>query len=81
MNAFEKALMVLTLVGVVGISGCSTPPKPFEYESNREIKPGPGLFSGDDGYFTIYQQRPPSEDKSPQDSKIEEQTSSEENIK
>ena len=51
-----------------GLAGCAASPKPFEYESHRELKPGPGLFSGDNGYFTIYPQQDPSATDSPKDS-------------
>ena len=50
--------MMIRLMGLFLILsclwGCNTPPKPFEYESDRELKPGKGLFSGEDGVFTIY---------------------------
>lgn len=33
------------------LSGCGG--SDFEYPDNRDLKPGPGLFSGDDGVFTL----------------------------
>lgn len=44
--------------GIVGLclflGSCATPPEPFTYTPDNELKPGPGLFSGEDGVFTIY---------------------------
>jgi len=41
-------------LSVALIVGCATAPEPFEYEPDNELKPGPGLFSGEDGAFTVY---------------------------
>lgn len=55
--------------GVVGIGlvlgACATSPEPFDYRPADEIKPGPGLFSGDDGVFTLYGKpgKAPAEDE------------------
>ncbi|WP_373501777.1 hypothetical protein [Desulfococcus sp.] len=56
---------MVILAAVVGLFpwACTHAPKPFAYETNRELKPGPGLFSGEDGVFTIYGA---SEDPEPQ---------------
>lgn len=59
---------------VVAGSGCATPPEPYEYggfdqelqTGPGELKEGPGLFSGENGYFTIYKQPPSSEKESPE---------------
>jgi hypothetical protein len=40
-------------IGLV-IGACATSPEPFEYQPENELKSGPGLFSGDDGVFTLY---------------------------
>ena len=80
MKKLWKGLSVLLAIWMVGLNGCSTSPKPFEYESDRELKPGPGLFSGEDGYFTIYQQSPPSEDKAAKNPEAKEESISEEDI-
>jgi hypothetical protein len=72
MNILWKGLTVLAAVLMVGLNSCSTSPKPFEYESHRELKPGPGLFSGEDGSFTIYQQQGLSEGKSDKGSETNE---------
>jgi hypothetical protein len=72
MKKLRKGLIVLAAVLLVGLNGCSTSPKPFEYETHRELKPGPGLFSGEDGYFKIYQQQHPSKGKSDKGSETKE---------
>jgi hypothetical protein len=55
-QGFGGAVWIVILTVVVGLfpCACAGPPKPFVYETNRELKPGPGLFSGEDGVFTIY---------------------------
>ena len=54
MNKFIKWLGIVLLFGMVVLNGCSTVPKPFEYQPDNELKKGPGLFSGEEGKFTIY---------------------------
>lgn len=48
-------MLVLRIVIAAGIfcclAGCGG--SDFEYSDNRDLKPGPGLFSGDDGVFTL----------------------------
>ena len=46
--------MLLAFILLAFIGGCSTAPKPFDYQSDNALKKGPGLFSGEDGAFTIY---------------------------
>jgi hypothetical protein len=38
---------------MLGMGGCSTG-KEYTYEPSSETPPGPGIFSGKDGVFTIY---------------------------
>ena len=35
------------------LASCGTSPEPYVYEPSHELKPGRGLFSGEDGVFTI----------------------------
>jgi hypothetical protein len=53
-----KRMMVLAGVGLWLLVGCATPPEPFHYQPDNELKPGPGLFTGKEGAYTIYG-RPP----------------------
>jgi hypothetical protein len=54
-----KRLIVLAGVGFWLLGGCATPPQPFHYQPDNELKPGPGLFTGQEGAYTIYG-RPPA---------------------
>ena len=46
--------LVLVVLLVIGIAGCASTPQSFEYHDDRDEKPGPGLFSGEEGGFVIY---------------------------
>jgi hypothetical protein len=50
-----KWIPSLTLVFMLaaGLAACSSAPKPFEYHDVREEKPGPGLFTGEEGGVVI----------------------------
>ena len=54
-----KRLMLLGGVGLCLLAGCATPPEPFHYQSDNELKPGPGIVTGEEGVYTIYG-RPPA---------------------
>ncbi|MEQ8356808.1 MAG: hypothetical protein RH942_14795 [Kiloniellaceae bacterium] len=43
--------LLLILAGVV--AGCAEM-KPLDYAATDEIKPGPGLLTGEDGEFVLY---------------------------
>ena len=47
-----KLWLLVTLLALVGCGGGS---QSFEYHAADDPPPGPGLFSGPDGTFTIYQ--------------------------
>ena len=49
-----KRLVMLGGVGLWLLAGCATPPQPFHYQPDNELKPGPGLFTGEAGVYTIY---------------------------
>ena len=56
-------LVLLTAVPALILTACTTPPRPFTYESDRDLKPGPGLFSGEDGVFKIPRPENPEKQK------------------
>jgi len=45
-------ICILTFAAL--LCGCAVTPQPFDYHDDREEKPGPGLFSGDRGGYTVY---------------------------
>ncbi len=59
-----KRLMVLSGVGFWLLAGCATPPQPFHYQPDNELKPGPGIFTGKAGVYTIYGRPPVVKDES-----------------
>ena len=67
------SICLIILVGVYAsvLGACATAPEPWEYEDQREVKSGPGLFSGEDGVFTIYRKPLPEPTESEPDSSAE----------
>lgn len=55
----KRLLPVLSAVGLFMVLSC-TAMEPYDYENERDQKPGPGLFSGENGAFTIYQSPEPN---------------------
>ena len=51
-----KSIFILTrcCILVLFISGCSATVEPFVYEQSNELKPGPGVLTGEQGTYTIY---------------------------
>lgn len=43
-------------LSVLLLAGCATG-KDYAYEPSQDTPPGPGLFSGNDGVFTIYSEQ------------------------
>ena len=64
MIALSQWLGAIVFIALISLGGCSTSPEPFEYQSNRELKKGPGVVSGEDGVFTIYRKPALREDNS-----------------
>lgn len=58
-NRLMRYLQAGTLVVCLFLCGCGG--EPYTYESNNELKTGPGLFSGEDGEIKIFEQK--KEDK------------------
>lgn len=61
MKSIRRLSWVGILVAVLGLAACATSTEPFEYESYNEVKPGPGVFTGEKGTWTIYRQEVPAE--------------------
>jgi len=49
----EKHIIPLCLLAAALLAGCGG--KEYTYVEDQETKPGPGLFSGEDGVFRIYE--------------------------
>ncbi len=61
-----KWIFLLTAAALIAaLAGCASLPQPFVYHDDRDEKPGPGLFSGDEGGFVIYGE-PPVQKKDPE---------------
>lgn len=61
MKSIRKRVAIIILVLGIALSACATSPEPYDYGFDQdlptgpgELKEGPGLFSGEDGVFTIY---------------------------
>jgi hypothetical protein len=50
----RRIVFGLILVAAIAVAGCAASPQPFAYHDDRDEKPGPGLFSGEEGGFVIY---------------------------
>lgn len=56
MRLFKSKMFGLLCVAIVaaGLMGCGAKGESFEYREISEIPEGPGLLTGDDGEFTVY---------------------------
>lgn len=55
-NSVISVVLAVCVAALVGTYGCGS--KPYNYHPGNEIPEGPGLFSEDDGEFTIYKSKP-----------------------
>jgi len=62
MRLMKRCIVLAGLAIFLFLAGCASSPEPFEYEQNNELKPGPGLLTGEEGVYTIYGP-PPVEEK------------------
>jgi hypothetical protein len=65
MHILKSMMLTAAIVAAIALGGCTTHPEPFDYEPDNELKKGPGLFSGEDGAFTIYRKPMESEASDP----------------
>lgn len=56
MSLFKSNMIGLLCIAVIvaGLMGCGGKGESFEYKDISEIPEGPGLLSGEDGEFTVY---------------------------
>jgi hypothetical protein len=64
MKTMKRCIVMGGLAGLLLLAACASSPEPFEYEQNNELKPGPGLLTGEEGVYTIYGP-PPVKEKEP----------------
>ena len=63
-------LQATTMVACLFLNGCGG--EDWTYQSDRQLKPGPGLFSGEDGEFNLIGQ--PEKKEKDQEGESEKQT-------
>ena len=62
----RRLMFVGILAAALTAGACGTSPEPFEYKSDKKAKPGRGVFTGEDGAWTIYRKEmPPQEAAQP----------------
>ena len=61
MHSMKSLVVAISIIVSVLLLGCGG--KEYPYVEDQELKPGPGLFSGEDGVFTIYGDSPSSKKK------------------
>jgi hypothetical protein len=56
----------LALGAVIFLASCGTTPEPFDFQANEiAIKPGRGVFTGEEGSWTIYRLEMPEDPQAP----------------
>jgi len=54
MNTLKRLVVLVGAVLALLVAGCATPQAPFDYQKSNELKPGRGIFTGQEGVYTIY---------------------------
>jgi hypothetical protein len=67
---WSAAVLALTLL----LNGCAAY-EPYEYQNDRDMMQGPGLFSGEDGVFTIFGKKDRPSPENAADASAEEEDS------
>ncbi len=67
MSVFRSVIVASMIFGLAGCGGSD-----FKYADNRDLKSGPGLFSGDDGVFTLIKIDPVDAENDEQDTESQE---------
>ena len=56
-------IMLTGVLGALLVLGACAHSEPFAYESYNEVKPGPGVFTGEKGTWMIYRQERPADSR------------------
>ena len=77
MNTLKRLIVLVGVVLGLLVAGCATTPEPFHYQPDNELKPGPGILTGEEGVFTIYGEPAPAkkEEPNPEDASPDEPVS------
>jgi hypothetical protein len=70
MSMIHRVMLSGLLTATLVLGACAHT-EPFEYQNTNDSKPGRGVFTGDDGVWTIYRQEMPSEATTPSAEKSE----------
>jgi hypothetical protein len=54
-------MLAVVLSVALSLAACATNKEPFEYQSDNEARQGRGVFTGEDGAWTIYRRPMPPE--------------------
>lgn len=54
MNTMKRCILMGSFAVLLLLTACASSPEPFDYQKSNELKPGPGIFTGDEGSYTIY---------------------------
>lgn len=66
----QRVTLTITFIGCSLLYGCGG--ESYTYESENELKPGPGLFSGEDGEFNLIGSPEEQEEKTEENTEQEE---------
>ncbi len=69
----KPTLLLLFLLLAATLSGCGG--QEYTYVDDRDLKTGPGLLSGKDGRFTLYNRHPQQQPEQPDETKTEKSNS------
>ena len=74
MSMAKRSVQGWVLAAVICLAACGTTPEPFEYQNTNDVKPGRGVFTGEDGVWTIYRRpMPPDPQTTPSEEEGQEQ--------
>ena len=61
----RRLMLAGCLVAALSLAACAANKEPFEYQSDNEAKQGRGVFTGEEGTWTIFRKPMPAEPQDP----------------